>query len=286
MVTDGPPRGDDRLDDVGIERTLGQELDPAERLRLLLEDLDEGGADDLALDFGLLDAGEPRQEERTGVPHDERNVVMAAEDGLDLLPLARAQEAVIDEDAVEPAADRLVDEHGGDGGIDPAREPADDAAPADLGPDARKGLLAEGGHGPIARAARHLAAEIAQEIGAMRGVHDLGMEHHTVEPALVVGGHGKGRPLAHADRAKSLGQPHHAVAMAHPDLLALALAPHPVGDHRLARHLDEGAAEFLVVAQPAPDRPAERTSSACRSRCQHRDAERETDVRGARRRPR
>ena len=71
---------------------------------------------------------------------------------------------------------------------------------------------------------------------------------HAVEAALVVGDHGVGRPLARrADRAKSRRQTHHAVAMAHPDLLALALPPDPVGERRIVGHLDEGAAEFPVV---------------------------------------
>jgi hypothetical protein len=43
-----------------------------------------------------------------------------------------AQDAVVDEDAGELAADGLVDEHGGDGGIDAAGETADDVARADL----------------------------------------------------------------------------------------------------------------------------------------------------------
>ena len=61
---------------------------------------------------------------------DERHVEVAAE-GLDhLLGLVRAHEAVVDEDAGELVADRLVDEQRGDGRVDAAREPADDALAA------------------------------------------------------------------------------------------------------------------------------------------------------------
>ena len=54
----GPAGERDALDDVGIERALGQELRAADRLGFGLEDLDEEPADGLALDLGVGDAGE------------------------------------------------------------------------------------------------------------------------------------------------------------------------------------------------------------------------------------
>ena len=59
------------LDDVGIERALGQEVDGADLERLLLEDPDELVADDLALLLGVLDAGQPGQEALARVDHDQ-----------------------------------------------------------------------------------------------------------------------------------------------------------------------------------------------------------------------
>ena len=53
---------------------------------------------------------------------DERHVEVAAEGLGHLLGLVRAHEAVVDEDARELVADRLVDEQRGDGGVDAARE--------------------------------------------------------------------------------------------------------------------------------------------------------------------
>ena len=60
---------------------------------------------------------------------------MVAEQRHDLLGLAGAQQAVIDEDAGELVADRLVDQHRGDRRIDAAGEAADHPALADLGAD-------------------------------------------------------------------------------------------------------------------------------------------------------
>lgn len=69
----------DTFDDVGVKRSLQQPLNLSLLLRarllfllrggldlscLLLEDVDESVADDLAFLFGILDAFEPRQEER------------------------------------------------------------------------------------------------------------------------------------------------------------------------------------------------------------------------------
>ena len=67
------------LDDVRVERALGQEVDPAELGRLLLEDADELVADDLALLLGVLDAGQPGEEALAGVDHHEVHPEVALE---------------------------------------------------------------------------------------------------------------------------------------------------------------------------------------------------------------
>ena len=65
----------------------------------------------------------------------ERDVEVAAERLDHLLGLVRAHEAVVDEDAGELVADRLVDEQRGNRGVDAAGERAEDA----LEPDLRRG---------------------------------------------------------------------------------------------------------------------------------------------------
>ena len=98
-----------------------------------LEGLDEQAADRLALDLRLGDAVERAQEVALGGDMDQRNVEMAAEQPDHLLALAGPHQAVVDEDAGQLVADRLVDQHRGDRRIDAAGEAADDAALADLG---------------------------------------------------------------------------------------------------------------------------------------------------------
>ena len=107
---------------------------------------------------------------------DQRDVVVVAEEGDDLLGLALAHQAGVDEDAGELVADRLVDQDGGDGGVDAAGEAADDAGVADLGADRCDGLVLVGGHGPVAGEAGEVG-EVLQDPGAVDGVVDLGVEH-------------------------------------------------------------------------------------------------------------
>src|SRR6185437_5919773 len=109
---DARPAGEThRLNDVGIERALRQEIGPAEFFRFLVEHVDEGSADDLALLFGVFDSGELAKEQIARVAMHQRNVVVAAEQFDDFLGFTLPQQAVIDEDAGELVADRLVQQH-------------------------------------------------------------------------------------------------------------------------------------------------------------------------------
>ena len=72
----------------------------------------------------------------------ERNVERAAKHRHDFVGFGLAHQAMIDEHAGELIADRFVDQHGGHGGIDAARQPADDAAFAHLGTNFRRSSAA------------------------------------------------------------------------------------------------------------------------------------------------
>ena len=141
------------------------------------------------------------------------------------LGLVEPQQAVIDEHAGELVADRLVDQHRGDRGIDAAGQAADHPALADLGADLLDRLLAEGAHGPVAGEAGDLAHEIADQLGAVRRVHHLGVEHQPVIFALLVLDHRERRIRRCAGDGKARRHLGDAVAMAHPDRMLLAHAP-------------------------------------------------------------
>ena len=93
------------LDHIRVERSLDEEADVRQLLRLLLEHADELLADDLALALGLDHAGEPLQEALLSGHVDEPDPPVAKR--LDhLLRLVLSQQAVVDEHAGELIARR------------------------------------------------------------------------------------------------------------------------------------------------------------------------------------
>src|SRR5262245_25105427 len=72
------------LDDIWIERALGEEVDLAEVFGFLLEHFDEQAADGLALRFRVGDTVERREETGAGIDRDEREVDVAAEQNVHL----------------------------------------------------------------------------------------------------------------------------------------------------------------------------------------------------------
>ena len=165
----------------------------------------------------------------------------------DLLRLALPQQSVIDEDAGELIADRLMDQHRGNRRIHPAREAADHPALPHLGADPRDLGGAEAGHGPGAGQAQHAMGEVAQQRRAVRRVHHLGMEQQPVEPPRIVGDGGERRALADRHGTEARRQAGDAVAVAHPHLLAPALVPDALEQHAVVRQIDERAAELAMV---------------------------------------
>ena len=244
------------LDHVGIERALRQEFDVADLVGLRLEHVDEQFADHLALDFGVGDALQRVEEPRRRIDRDQRNVVMAAEQLLDLLRLALAQQAVIDEDAGELVADRLVDQERRDGRIDPARQSADHPPVAHFRADAVDLAGAELRHGPVAGAAGNGLHEIGEQRRAFRRVHHFGVKLHAVQPPRIVGDGRERRPGRDAHGAEAGRQPRDAVAMAHPYPCPLADLKHAVEQRRIVDDLQLGPAE--LSGMPALDHAAER----------------------------
>ena len=141
---------------------------------------------------------------------------VAAERLDDLLGLVLAQEAVVDEDARELVADRLVHEERRDGGVDAAGERAQHALRADGCADPRDLLLDDGGGRPRRRRARDLVEEVLEDLLPVRRVHDLGVELDAVEPprAILEGGD-RGRRRAGSDLG-SRRRRRDRVAVAHP----------------------------------------------------------------------
>ena len=106
------------LDHVRIERALGEEVDPAELGRLLLEDPDELVADDLPLLLGILDARQPLEEPLSRVDHHEPHPEVALEGDPQELRFLLAHQAVVDIDAGQLLPDGPMHEGGGHRTVD------------------------------------------------------------------------------------------------------------------------------------------------------------------------
>ena len=115
---------------------------------------------------------------------------------------------MIDEDAGELIADRLVDQQRGDGRVDPAGEPADHAARRPTCARMRATSVARNCAMVQSPAQPAIAMhEIGDERRAVRRVHHLGMELHAVELAGIVGDGRERRAVRHADGAEAGRQP-------------------------------------------------------------------------------
>ena len=179
------------FDHVRIERALRQEFRRATTIaRNLLgfrfEDIDEEFADCLALGFRIAHAIKRAEEHIARINMHERDVVSVAEQRDDFLRLAHAHQAVIDEDASQAIANRFMDEHGSNSGVDTTRQTAQDTTIADLIADGLDRLATESGHGPIALQASDLMHEVGDELGTVWRMHNFEMELHGVIAALFI----------------------------------------------------------------------------------------------------
>ena len=181
------------LDHVGIERALAEKIGVPDRLERLFKHFDEGAADDLPLALGFDHALEPAQEKRAGVDDPEVDLEMPLVEGLDGGALPLAQEAVVDKDAGELSADRLVQQRGGHRGIHAPREAEQHAGLAHLGPDVGHGVRDEVLRRPVLLRLADAHQEIADHVHAALGVGHLGVELDAIEAALRVLNPGKGR---------------------------------------------------------------------------------------------
>ena len=143
----GRRRGDvwrGRLDDVGVQGALGQEVDVTHRLGLGLEHRDELAADYAPLLLRVDDTAKGVDEAIRGIDVANVHVEVAVHHGQHALRLFLPEQAVVHEHACELVADCAVDEGGGDRRVDSTGQGADDATGADARPNAFCRFLYEG----------------------------------------------------------------------------------------------------------------------------------------------
>ena len=125
---------------------------------------------------GSVTPGQPIEEQIGRVDELERQL-QPLEPRAHLRGFVEAQQAVVHEDARQPIADRLVQQHGRDRRVDAARQRRRRRVPSPTGrANPRDALVDERRHRPVAAAAADAEREVAQDVRAALGVHDFGME--------------------------------------------------------------------------------------------------------------
>ncbi len=148
-----------------------------------LEHPDELLPDDLALLFGIGDAGQAPQEELRLIRMDEGNLEVMAERLDDVFGLPRPHQPGIDEHAREVLPDGLVHQERGHAGIHPAGERAQDLSLTHLEPDALDRPLDDVRGRPFREELAGVVEESLQDLLAPRRVNHLGVELDPVEPS-------------------------------------------------------------------------------------------------------
>ncbi len=140
-----------------------------------------------------------------------------------------------------------MDQHCGNRGIHATGETADHPPLPYLRAHTGDFGFAETRHGPAALAAADIVGKIAQQRGAVRCVRHFHMKLHRIEIAGFVGDRGKGRAFADGHNAETRRERGDFIAVAHPDLFARTLVPHPREQGTGLRYHHLGAAEFAVA---------------------------------------
>ncbi|MNS62223.1 hypothetical protein D3C72_952770 [compost metagenome] len=276
------------FDDVGVDRALGQPLGALLLAGLFLEHFDEFAADDLALGFGVGDAGQLAHELRGGIDVNDLHAHVFGEGLHDLLAFVQAQQAVVDEHAGELVADGFVDQGSSYRGVHATGQAQDDFVGADLLADAGDGFGDVVGHVPVALAFADLVHEAGQHGLALDGVRDFGVELNGVEAAVFVGHAGDGARRRGRHQLEARGQLGDLVAVAHPDLehaVAFGRAEVFQAFQQLgvAMGADFGIAEFAVVGKADHAAQLLRHGLHAVADAQHRHAQFEHGVRHAHR---
>ena len=155
------------LDHVGIKRALCKERCAADFVGLLIEHIDKELADNLALLLRIGDSGQFLQEHRAGIHMNKRDMIMLAEKGHDLLALAFAHHACIDENACQLIANRFVNQYSSDSAIHAAGQTADHFSCADLCANLRDLSLTKRLHAPIRAKATDFMHEVGKKLFAI-----------------------------------------------------------------------------------------------------------------------
>ncbi len=208
-----------RLDAVGIDGALCEPARVGNFRCLAVEDLDEVGADNLALALGVCDACEVSEElvRSVDAAHVQAEALIVAEHFGEFV---LAEHTVVHEDTGEVRAYGTVEQHGCHGGVHAAAEAEDDTVVAELSLEFGHGGLDERFGTPRARCAADAHGEVLKQLHAALAVEHLGVELHAPHTGIGLEG-GELHLGSRGHAAPALGKGGDGVAVTHPHLCAL-----------------------------------------------------------------
>ena len=123
---------------------------------------------------------------------------------------------MVNKNAGEIIADRLVQKQSGNRAVNPAGKGAEHLFITDFGFERINCAGGEGGHCPFALAAADIVYKVPYHLRAERSVHNLGVELNGIEPVLRVFHCGDRANIGFADNLKAERHLPYIIGMAHP----------------------------------------------------------------------
>ena len=181
-----PGLGAGGLDDVRIDRALGEPLHAGQLAGLLVEDLDEHSADDFPFFLRIGLAGQRGEKPPLGVDADDLHAHVLGEGCHDLIALPETKQSMVDEHTDELRTDRAVQERREHRGVDAPRQTEQHPVHTDLRANFIDGIFNDVARLPVALAPGNLPDETPQNLAALSRVRHLRMKLNRIpSPRLV-----------------------------------------------------------------------------------------------------
>ena len=236
------------FDNVGVDGALRQPFGVGEFFLFCIKYFDEFGADDFAFALGVGNAGEFVKKLVFGVNVNHAHAQVAGKHVHHHLTFVLAQQAVIDEDTGELVADGAVNQRGGHGGIDAARQTQNHFVAADLLADFGHGFVDVVGHRPAWFGIANVQHKAVEQGAALLGVGYFGVELDAVKLFGGVFHHSNRAGERVADDAEAFRQFGHFVAVAHPHVERVGLAVRKAARELAVDGFHLGVTELALVA--------------------------------------
>src|SRR5690554_1864108 len=201
---------------VRIDSALGQPVHILDLCGFSIEHINKGITDDLALLLQIVLALELGQEQIFGIGTDNLHAHVAGEHVHHLIAFVQAQQAIIHEHAGQLVTNGLVQQRGGDRGINATGQAQQYLVGTHLLANLTNGVVHDLGRGPQGLTTGDGQDKVLEDALALQSVSDFRMELNTVQVAAQVLHGGNRCALSGSQQLEAFRHGNHFVAVAHP----------------------------------------------------------------------